>query len=89
MKTNRIVKLLLLILVFFVIPKQIFSRNDVDKTLQGFNTLKVLVESLDPEMERLGLTEEQIQTDVELKLRKTGFNVKGKDEFFFHTSIYI
>lgn len=83
MKTNRIIKLLLLILVFFVIPKQIFSQNDVDKTLQGFNTLKVLVESLNPEMERLGLTGEQIQTDVEIKLRKTGFNVKGKDEIFF------
>jgi hypothetical protein len=45
--------------------------------------LNVLVEPLDPEMERLGLTKEQIQTDVEIKLRKTGFNVKGKDEFFF------
>jgi hypothetical protein len=83
MKPNRIIKLLLLILVFFVIPKQVFSQNDVNKTLQGFNTLKVLVESLKPEMERLGLTEEQIQTDVEIKLRKTGFNVKGKDQIFF------
>jgi hypothetical protein len=82
MKTNRIIKLLLLILVFFVIPKQIFSQNDVNKTLQGFNTLKVVVESLKPEMERAGLTEQQIQTDVEIKLRKAGFNVKDKDGFF-------
>jgi hypothetical protein len=71
-------KLLLLILVFFVIPKQMFSQNDGNKTLRGFNTLKVVVESLDPEMERSGLTKEQIQTDVEIKLRKAGFNVKGK-----------
>jgi hypothetical protein len=63
-------------------PKQIFSQNDVKKTLKGFNTLKVYVEPLDPEMERLGLTREQIQTDVEIKLRKTGFNVIAIGESF-------
>jgi hypothetical protein len=46
-----------------------------DHSLMGLNTVKVAVETLPPGAAKLGLTEEAIQTDVELKLRLAGMRV--------------
>lgn len=43
--------------------------------LGGITAVKVLVESLPPGANVIGLTKEQIQTDVELKLRMAGMRV--------------
>jgi len=51
------------------------------ETLRGLNFLLVQVESLKPEIERDGLTESQIQTDVELKLRLAGIKVVNEQEW--------
>ena len=45
------------------------------ETLRGINSVSVLVEDLDADEVRDGLTKDQIQTDVELRLRKAGINV--------------
>jgi hypothetical protein len=45
------------------------------ETLRGINGVSVLVEGLDADAVRDGLTRDQIQTDVELRLRKAGINV--------------
>lgn len=49
-------------------------------TLQGLTGVHVLVESLKAEVERQGLTKAQIQTDVELRLRKAGIRVLSEKE---------
>jgi hypothetical protein len=41
-------------------------------TLKGIAAIVVLVESLKPDAERDGLSRDQLQTDVELRLRKAG-----------------
>jgi len=56
----------------------IFSR----KTLHGINGINVVVEDLGPEIERKGLKGEQIQTDVESKLKLAGIQVLTKSELF-------
>jgi len=43
--------------------------------LAGLTGMKVFVEAVDPEAERDGLTRAQLQTDVELRLRKAGIKV--------------
>jgi len=41
-------------------------------TLRGVEGVEVVVENLKPEVERAGLTRQQLQTDVELQLRQAG-----------------
>jgi len=49
-------------------------------TLAGLSGVAVVVEHLDLEVERAGLTESLIQTDAELRLRLAGIQVLGRDE---------
>lgn len=48
--------------------------------LVGLKGVHVLVEEMDPQPERMGLSKAQIQTDVELRLRKGGVMVLTKEE---------
>jgi hypothetical protein len=49
--------------------------TDEQKALVGLKGVQVLVSKIDPQAEHLGLTRNQIQTDVELGLRKGGVKV--------------
>ena len=74
-------KVLVLFFGFLVLPNQIFSQTDSSiKALKGFDTLKVEVEQLAPDLQKAGITTEEIQTDVETKLRQAGLKVKNKNE---------
>lgn len=44
-------------------------------TLKGLRGVSVMIESLEPEVERDGLSRSTIETDVELKLRQAGITV--------------
>lgn len=60
---------------------QTFSQTDVTlKTLQGFDTLKVEIEQLAPDLEKAGIKTKEIQTDVETKLRQAGFKIRNSGE---------
>jgi hypothetical protein len=83
MQKNKIFTMLFLFLVCLVIPNQFFSQPATN--LKGFDTLRVKVENLPPELDKLGLTKEQIQTDVETKLRQAGFTIKD----IFEPALYI
>jgi hypothetical protein len=50
-------------------------------TLRGLKGVYVAVEDLDPEIERDGLTRDQIHSDVELKLQQAGIKVLSKEEW--------
>ena len=50
-------------------------------TLCGLKGVYVAVEDLDPEIERDGLTRDQIYSDVESKLRQAGIKVLSEEEW--------
>ena len=52
-------------------PK-VFEQNEV---LRGLKGLKVVVENIPPDIERLGLTKRDVQNDVETRLRQAGLKV--------------
>jgi hypothetical protein len=49
-------------------------------SLNGITAIWVVVEDMNPEAERDGLTKAQLQTDVELRLRKAGIRVASSQE---------
>ena len=51
-------------------------------TLRGIEGVNVLLEDLEPEVERAGLTTQQLHTDVEGQLRHAGIPVLTKDQAF-------
>src|SRR5882724_9880802 len=51
-------------------------------TLQGLQGVYVLLEDIQPEMARAGLTTQQLQADVEERLRHAGIPVLTKDQAF-------
>jgi len=50
-------------------------------TLIGLDSIGVLIENLHPAALEAGLSPDQLQTDVELKLRLAGIKVLSKEEF--------
>ncbi len=52
------------------------------QTLRGLQGVQVLVEDLKPEIERGGLTKQQLQRDTELRLRMAGIKVLSEIESF-------
>jgi hypothetical protein len=55
--------------------------EDTRPTLRGFPGVHVVVEQLNPQIEKDGLTTNQLQKDTELKLRTAGMKVLSKEEF--------
>src|SRR5262245_50071404 len=49
-------------------------------SLRGLHGVRVVVEAMEPNIERDGLTRQQILTDVELRLRKSGIRVLTREE---------
>lgn len=56
-------------------------KQEARSGLRGLKGVHVTVEDLGPEVERQGLTRLQIQTDVELQLRKAGITVMATEEW--------
>jgi hypothetical protein len=50
------------------------------ESLTNIVTLEVLIEDLSPESEAAGLSRDQITTDVELRLRKSGIKVREQGQ---------
>ena len=74
--------LLFIVITLAVVPSSIVKAQGPSekRSLQGLTSINVLLESLDEDVERLGLTKEQLQTDAELKLRKAGVHVASDSE---------
>lgn len=59
------------------------SEETVTRPLRGLTAIFILVEDIDPDIQGKGeITKEQIQTDVELKLRMAEIKVVSKEEYF-------
>jgi len=56
-------------------------------TLRGLKTVKVVVDAATPDMERIGLTQDHLRTDIEEKLRGAGINVNNDAQEFLGLGI--
>ena len=56
-------------------------------TLQGIDALAVVVEQIAPDAERDGLTQAQLQTDVERRLRQSGIKVDPASTYHLQVSL--
>lgn len=68
------------LMIFLMLPGTSHAIEYQQKELVGLMGAGVLVESMRPEVDRLGLTKDQIKTDVELRLWKAGINVLTKED---------
>ena len=64
-------------LIAFTLAPPILARDNESgrETLRGIPAIFVVIEGLDPDLEKDGLSKSQLQTDVELKLRLAGIKV--------------
>lgn len=72
----------LLMVICLLLPGVSNAFSHDQKALVGLKGVFVLVENIRPEAERLGLTQDQIKTDVELRLRKAGLTVLTQKEAY-------
>ena len=78
MGNKRIVVLATALAVVFlcVIPFAFAEDKEISRlTLRGIKEVNVVIESIEPEVERLGLTQAQVKADVEAKLREANIAV--------------
>lgn len=73
------------LLVVFILLTSKFPLSAINgrsnrATLQGLKGIGVLVENLPPEVEKEGITKNQLQIEVELKLREAGIKVLSREE---------
>jgi hypothetical protein len=60
-----------------------FAQDDEEtrRTLRGLKEIFLYVEPLDPQIEKMGLTRNQIQTDTESRLKLAGIHVQAGEDF--------
>jgi hypothetical protein len=68
------------LLLISVAPVFALDRESNRQTLRGLQGVWVLIEDLEPEIERSGLTKKQVQKDVEGKLRDAGIKTLTQEE---------
>ncbi len=81
---KRKLTLIILVIMAFCVGQRVHAAADNPYkrcTLRGLNGVHVMLENVRAEVERLGLTKQQMQTDVELRLRKAGIRVLSKKEY--------
>jgi hypothetical protein len=78
----RIVPALLIVASPLVVPACAAATDSEAESLRGISGVYVLVENLSDEARRDGLNEQDIQTDVGLKLRLAGVKVLTEAEDF-------
>jgi hypothetical protein len=62
---------------------------DQKEVLRGLKGVKVVVERINPEVERLGLTANQLQSNVEAQVRKVGIKVLKAHKPPAMTALYV
>jgi len=61
------------------------------ETLKGIKGVYVLIEDLNPVAKKLGITEELLKTEVELKLRLAGIRIYSEEEMleYLYPALYV
>ena len=63
------------------------DREEFRATLKGVDSVLVVVEDLEPGAERDGLLQSQLQTDVELRLRRSGITVDPTSSYILYVNV--
>jgi hypothetical protein len=81
-KSRFMIVVISLFFIFVLFESVIFAHDTEEnrRSLFGIEAIKLLIENIDPEIEKEGLTKKQIQTDVELKLRMAGIKLLSMKE---------
>ena len=79
MKTKHLLILAMLVSTFLV-TSETFGFVNQRESLRGLKGVEVLIELVSKDIENDGLTRMQLQTDVELRLRKAGVRVLTEEE---------
>ncbi|MEW6375056.1 MAG: hypothetical protein AB1502_04605 [Thermodesulfobacteriota bacterium] len=82
MKNKKWLVVLMIVTLFLILRSLTFAIDSKSNraTLRGLHGVGVLIEQLSPEVEREGLTKNQLQMKVESKLRTSGIRVLTKEE---------
>jgi hypothetical protein len=91
MNTNkRVILILIVVVVFALIKLNAFVLADELESLRGLQGVRVAVEKLSAEIERDGLAQAELKTDMEQKLRLAGLKVLTIEETReLHTEPYL
>jgi hypothetical protein len=68
-------------LISFLVGSVVYGMGDnwqTRATLQGFESVQVLVKELNRDAKKMGLTEAELKTDIESKLKNEGIRVLGE-----------
>jgi hypothetical protein len=76
MQKTKIIKLLLLLLVLLITPKNYFSQDLSGESLKGVESVTIPIPYNYILIKGMGLTTEGIKTDVEMQLQRSGIKVK-------------
>jgi hypothetical protein len=82
-KKKKKVVLIIILTLLMCLDSVVFAQDDEDTrcTLRGLKEIFLYVEPLDPEVEKMGLTRDQIQADTGLRLKLAGIHVQAGEEF--------
>jgi len=82
-KIKRWILQIVILAAFINLGPYVFAQDDENTrlTLRGLQGIFVYVEPLDPQIEKMGLTRNQIHIDIESKLKLAGINVLTREEF--------
>jgi len=83
MGKKRIIALAAAVAVVFlcVVPFAFAEDKEITRlTLRGIKEVNVVIESIEPEIQSLGLTQAQVQADVEAKLREANITLSPNIE---------
>ena len=75
------VRIVALAVAFLLFPSISLALTLEQMPLRGLKAVYVSVADIIPEVEHLGLTKDQIKTDVQLRLRKAGIRVLTEKEW--------
>ncbi len=76
----RLIKMFSVMVMVLVLSSVVYTDEFTKLTLKGLKGVDVIVEGLNPDIEKDGLHKSSIQTDVELKLRMAGIKVLTEEE---------
>jgi hypothetical protein len=86
MNCKKFVAIIVLVCLWVPSLSWAFDQKEV---LRGLKGVKVVVENIPPDIERLGLTKKDVQSDVELQLRKVGIKVFPNFQLPSMTALYV
>jgi hypothetical protein len=83
MKNNKSILVIIVLAASLSLNPRALGQDDeaTRPTLRGLQGIFVHVEPLAPQIEKGGLTKNQIQADTELKLKSAGISVLTREEF--------